>query len=206
MFYLPKVESEEIKRLEGLIVRWGGLVLDTHECMGIQIRPTIQQGGFSTQEYYCGQIYMSNWIEDSISQNKVIPPNTYIATKLDSSYDVKVLNLGKRKKFTILEGIRLYEAMVAQKWNKVKTEIWNKLHSNDILPGRTIDSMKNFWKRYSEVTLEDFLIESFQTGRDYCITYKKVPDPSIEQSFRDRFANDFENWEERRAAGLINLD
>jgi hypothetical protein len=35
VFYLPKVESEEIKRLEGLIVRWGGLVLDQHECMGI---------------------------------------------------------------------------------------------------------------------------------------------------------------------------
>lgn len=104
---------------------------------------------------------MSNWIEDSISQNKVILPNAYIATKLDSSYDVKVLNLGKRKKFTILEGIRMYETMQAQKWNKVKTEIWNKLQSNDLLPGRTIDSMKNFWKRYSEVTLEDFLIESF---------------------------------------------
>ena len=128
-------------------------------------------------------------------------------TKLDSSYDVKAIPIAKRKKFTIIEGIVLYGVLGSQKWNKVKPEYWNKIMTNEVLPGRSIDSMKHFWKQYSETRLEDFLIESFQTNRDYCLSHKKVPDPSIEQSFRNNFAQDFLDWEEKRAAGLIpNLD
>ena len=101
----------------------------------------------------------------------------------------------------------MYSVLGSQKWNQVGHGFWNRVMTNEVLPGRSIDSMKSFWKQYSETRLEDFLIESFETGRDYCLSHKKVPDPSIEQSFRNNFAQDFIDWEERRAAGLIpNLD
>jgi len=70
-----------------------------------------------------------------------------------------------------------------------------------LLPSRTIESLKSFWKHWSEYRLEDFLIESFITGRDYCLTYKKVPDTRIEADFRDRYAHDITEWEDRRANG-----
>ena len=58
--------------------------------------------------------------------------------------------------------------------------------------------MKAFWRDYSEVPLEEFLIEAFKTGKDYCLTYKKVPDPSIEASFIESNKFRIEEWEARR--------
>ena len=63
--------------------------------------------------------------------------------------------------------------------------------------------MKAFWKKYGEVRLEDFLIESFMTGRDYCITFKKVPDQRIEENFKERFAHDIFEYQEKLDSGVI---
>lgn len=78
---------------------------------------------------------------------------------------------------------------------------WTKLYQNNKFPGRSIDQLKGFWKQWSELRLEDFLIDSFMTGRDYCLSHKKLPDPTIEAQFRESFAHDITEWEDRRANG-----
>jgi hypothetical protein len=37
---------------------------------------------------------------------------------------VKVLTIGKRKKFTIIEGIKMYQACGAQKLNNINPSFW----------------------------------------------------------------------------------
>ncbi len=64
------------------------------------------------------------------------------------------LNIGKRKKITIAEGMRLYKVLGAQKFAKIGLDTYQGIVSQRLLPERSIDSMKNFWKEYSVKTLE----------------------------------------------------
>jgi len=69
VFYLPKIQTEEITRLEALIKRWGGIIVDYAEARSFQIRPNIMHGGLALSEFYSGTVYSADWIEDSIANN-----------------------------------------------------------------------------------------------------------------------------------------
>ena len=62
--------------------------------------------------------------------------------------------MGKRKKITIVEGMKLYKILGAQKFDKVDQNTYKGIERQGYLPERSIDSMKNFWKEYSSKTLE----------------------------------------------------
>lgn len=87
MFYLPKIGTDEVKRLEELIVRWGGIIVDMHEATSLQIRPSIEHGGISTCEFYSGNVYSSLWIEDCIEAGELLKElgTLYLLTRLDKS-------------------------------------------------------------------------------------------------------------------------
>ena len=55
------------------------------------------------------------------------------------------INIGKKKKYTIIEGIRLYETMNNHK--TIVPGLWNKIASSGIFPERTAESLKTFWKK-----------------------------------------------------------
>lgn len=112
MFYLPKLDCEENKRLEALINRWGGLCLDFAEAMSYQIKPNFEQGGIGLEEFYAGDIFNASWIEDCIANNHVCDYKGYFMVNIDNSYNVKTIQMGKRKRFTMMEGIQMYALLL----------------------------------------------------------------------------------------------
>ena len=52
------------------------------------------------------------WISDSIKQGKLLPKANYFLMKNTSNLAMK-LNIGKRKRYSIVEGILMYEIMGA---------------------------------------------------------------------------------------------
>ena len=102
------------------------------------------------------------------------------------------LNIGKKKKYTIIEGIKLYEIITNQKnLQENSNQFWAKVFNQGILPERTADSMKNFWKKNLSKTLEEFLIECIHEGTDFCLSFKEVPNPDFETRFRQKFESEF---------------
>ena len=100
--------------------------------------------------------------------------------------------MGKKKKYTIIEGIKLYETVSNQKGvNLSNTPFWNKFANSNILPERTADSIKNFWKKVQYKTLEAFLIECIHEGTDFCFAFKKIPNPEFVKRFKQQYENDF---------------
>jgi hypothetical protein len=95
----------------------------------------------------------------------------YAATTIDETYKIKHFTIGKRKRYSIMEAFTLYHLLGAKKFHAVDPKLWVKLYSNEVLPSRSIDSMKSFWKNYCNVTFEDFLIESIHINRDYTLTH-----------------------------------
>ena len=150
MFFLPDVE-ESIK-LKILIEAHGGRCIDQYECSSYQIRPN-SKTELDFNNFYAGTLYDEQWIKDSIAIGHLIPKDEYKLGENDSEEALK-LNMGKRKKITIVEGMKLYKILGAQKFDKVDQNTYKGIERQGYLPERSIDSMKNFWKEYSSKTLE----------------------------------------------------
>ena len=67
-----------------------------------------------------------------------------------------------------------------------------KIASNGYLPERTADSMKNFWKKQTSKTLEEFLIECIHENTDFCLSEKDIPNPDFVKRFRVQDEKEFE--------------
>ena len=102
------------------------------------------------------------------------------------------LNIAKKKKYTIIEGIKLYEIITNQKNLQTNSgQFWTKVAGQNILPDRSADSMKNFWKKNLSKTLEEFLIDCIHEGTDYCLSFKEIPNPDFIKRFRQQYENEF---------------
>lgn len=84
-----------------------------------------------------------------------------------------------------MEGFKLYELITNQKnFSANSSQFWNKLATQGLLPERTADSMKNFWKRNTNKTLEEYLIECIHENTDFCLSFKEIPNPDFVKRFR----------------------
>ena len=78
-------------------------------------------------EYYKGQIYSSKWITDSVNEGKLQKKEDYFMC-INIHEKSKRLNIGKKKKYTIIEGIKLFETVSSHKNLQVNTSaFWSKV-------------------------------------------------------------------------------
>jgi hypothetical protein len=187
-FYVPQCQKYE--EVANKILRNGGLVVDQHECFTYQIKPDGIRTGF--YEFYRGNIYSSKWIDGSIERGKCLPPDSYLLTQnIDDK--ARKLNIAKKKKYTIMEGIKLYELITNQKSIQTNTStFWAKVQNQGILPERTADSMRNFWKKNTSKTLEEFLIECIHESTDFCLSFREIPNAEFVPRFRQQYEKEFE--------------
>ena len=132
-------------------------------------------------------MYDEQWIKDSIAEGVLQRRDVYYLMKNDCDQALK-LNISKRKKITIVEGMKLYKTLGAQKFEKVNAETYKGLERQGYLPERSIDTMKNFWKEYSLKQLEIYLVEAIFYKWDYCLSFKEIPNEEFEFKHRQQFA------------------
>ena len=82
-------------------------MLDQHECFTFQIKPDVVKTGLA--DYYLGKIYSAKWINESISKGKLLPGDEFFLAANTNEDLARKLNVSKKKKYTIMEGIRLYD-------------------------------------------------------------------------------------------------
>ena len=134
---------------------------------------------------------------DSVTAGFIQSKDEYRLGANDSEEALK-LNIGKRKKITMIEGMTLYKVLGANKFNKVGQDTWNGIVRQGYLPERSVDSMKNFWKEYSTKTLEQYLVESIFNKWDYCLSFKEIPNEEFEAKHRQQFAFEFQQLEQQQ--------
>lgn len=120
MFYLPDVP--ESKRLREMIEAHGGRCIDQHECTSFQIRPNTNTE-LDFDNFYAGKLYDEQFINDSIIQGHLRPKEDYNLGVNDAVNALK-LNIGKRKKITVVEGMKLYKTLGAQKFGKISNDTY----------------------------------------------------------------------------------
>jgi hypothetical protein len=99
--------------LRTLIERNGGRITDQHECFTYQIKPDAKK--YTFEHFYKGPLYHEHWIGHSVAEGKVLNKEDYFIC-INVEERSRRLNIAKKKKYTIIEGIKLYETM-----NNIKT-------------------------------------------------------------------------------------
>ena len=130
-----------------MIEAHGGRCIEQYECSSFQIRPQ-SKTELDFNHFYKGDVYDEQWIRDSIDTGSLQRRDMYFLMKNDCDKALK-LNISKRKKITIVEGMKLYKTLGAQKFDKVNAETYKGVERQGYLPERSIETMKNFWKEYS---------------------------------------------------------
>lgn len=115
MFFIPEC-GEIFDNIKANIEEHGGMVVDQHECFTYQIKP--QEAKMKMKDYYAGMIYQSTWINDAIENNadntndiggmKMLQNKDDHLLIQNEKENCKKLNIGKKKQFTIVEGIKLF--------------------------------------------------------------------------------------------------
>jgi len=148
---------EKYEELKDLIERNGGRVIDQHECISYQIKPDNARD-INFSNFYKGAIHSSKWIYESIKLGKLDNKDRYfLCINIDEKS--RCLNINKTKKYTIIEGMKLYETVTNQKNIDVNSrQFWIRCQTTNILPERSADSMKRFWSNHAYKTLEEYLI------------------------------------------------
>ena len=69
--------------------------------------------------------------------------------------------------------------------------MWKSIAASRKLPERSADSLKAFWKKYSQRQLEEYLIESIFFKTDFCLSFKEFPSDEFVERFKDQYRNEF---------------
>jgi hypothetical protein len=162
VFFIPEC-GDVLTDTKAKIESHGGILVDQHECFTYQIKPS--DAKLKMRDFYSGTIYQSSWLDQAIENQKGdltnIGGNQMIQLKddhklIDNTKDnCRLLNIGKKKHFTIVEGIKLFSVMSSNNTDNLnKMTFWQSIEKYKMIPERTAEQMKKFWTKYEHYTVE----------------------------------------------------
>jgi hypothetical protein len=174
LFYIPETVQDRDTFVE-LIKQNGGNIVKFHECFTYQLGPPE-----NTQEhdYFTGPVYSFQWITDSVEQNSLQDKANYIMLNIASGADFPFQNK-KKIPYTIREIMIIFKWISGRK-SQSSRKTWENLGKEGILYCRSKESLKNFWKKWSNTTLEDCITQMLQKDTRYCHNYSETIQPHQE--------------------------
>lgn len=110
----------------------------------------------------------------------------------NESDQCKRLNIGKKKRFTITEGLKMFTIIGTNtSQNLQKSQFWQKVAEQGKLPERTADQLKKFWLTYKEMTPETWLAQAIHEKVDFSFSIHKIPSDDFLVNFRQKYELEF---------------
>mmetsp|Transcript_11848 Transcript_11848/g.20031 ORF Transcript_11848/g.20031 Transcript_11848/m.20031 type:complete len:230 (+) Transcript_11848:98-787(+) len=201
MFFVP--ECSESARMKQLIEAHGGLLVEQHECLTFQIKP--DHCKLKQRDFYEGSLYGEGWIQEYVEAHckladKMQAGGSKMMVQKDEHFiqnigpeKSKKLNISKKKKLTIVEGLKLFEIINSNhKYNLKKHKFWESIAEQKFLPERSPDQLKNFWRQYENYTAEQWLVTAIHMRLEYSFSLKSIPNRNFLATFKQRYRNEFQ--------------
>lgn len=177
-FYIPDKnkggEDEDKRALRIIIEKYGGIVSEFHECYTYQLEPINEP--LSAPYFFIGDVYQARWITDSVKAGMLLDPIDYFA--FTNNHDkAKKLTFGVKSnvRYTIREAVKVFEIALKNKSKSKSASFWMEIERKQILPQRSADSLRNFWKTVERRGLENYMKEAFESNTWYCHAFCKIP-------------------------------
>lgn len=168
LFYIPDKCKDKIELTE-LITEKGGNISLFHECFTYQVAcPDEINNEDIEKQYYKGSIFSSDWIKDSIKEDKLLPRDKYALRKLGKGKDFEYAK-GKMQ-YTIREVVMIYDWIKDKKLKNSK-RTWQVMVDQGIIFCRSDESLKNFWKTNQKNTVEECIESLLKREAKYCHQY-----------------------------------
>ena len=113
---------------------------------------------------------------DSVQAGRLIDDHeSYFAFKNTEKGSKRVEFTGNKVKYTITEGIKIFELALANPESASGSSFWLQVQREGILPKRPGESMRNFWKENRLKGLEAYITNAVQDDTRYCHAFKAIP-------------------------------
>jgi hypothetical protein len=107
--------------------------------------------------YFRGKVYKAHWLVDSVKDQFLHDPKDYLAFEKKDSKGGLTLLLKNHTPYTITEAIKIFDLALNNKTQARGASFWKKIEDDQIIPKRTSESMRSFWKQHSNQGLEIYL-------------------------------------------------
>lgn len=125
-----------------------------------------------TPQKTCG-----NEMNEKKDDHLIVADNTHASSKK--------LNIGKKKKFTIVEGIKLFSIINSNATQNLnKPHFWQRLCDQRKIPERSPEQLKKFWLTYKDFTPEQWLAEAIHERVDFSLSLQEIPSEEFVKSFK----------------------
>lgn len=115
--------------------------MDQHECFTYQIKPKLGNK-LKPKDFYLGNLYDQEWIEEAIRRNGKLKTqlggNLVLSIKDDFKFTTfqtgdercRKLNIGRKKRFTICEGIMMFQIISSNKVDNLNSlNFWKRVEA-----------------------------------------------------------------------------
>jgi hypothetical protein len=219
VFYVPTNNEVLYNRLRELIEAHGGMVVEYLECFAYQIFPNSDQSP-QKRNFFSGSIYLESWItkhiEDHMKSADPMNPGGAILlnskaenlfTMVKQSNKTLKINIGKGKRFTILEGLMMFTIISSHSpSNLSKINFWQSIEEQMMIPERTPEQMRNFYKEYGNYTTEQWLVLAIHRKVEFSFSIRYIPNKDFLQQFRQRYLSEFNRLKQLDHEGMEVTD
>lgn len=168
--------DSERSKLKQLIEKYGGMISTWHECYTYQIE--LITDPLTPKHYFHGDVYQSKWLIDSVKEGVLLNKEDYLAYT-NTNEGCKRLTFGKKHhpKYTITEAIKVFRIALTQEGRQrsKSAQFWLEIERQEIIPRRTADSLRNFWKTVERIGLEKYMRQQLDSNTWYCHAFSKIP-------------------------------
>lgn len=180
-FFIP--DSPEHSELSKLIQNYGGKITRMHECFTYQIQPLEHKP--KDAAYFAGNVYKAHWLVDSIQEQSLLDCSDYLAfskSNKELGGGLKIEFTKGNTQYTITEAIKIFSLALANPQVARGANFWNSIEKEGLIPNRTSDSMRSFWKENTNSGLVNYLQQAIKNRAWYCHAFSEIPQVCVGQS------------------------
>jgi hypothetical protein len=127
-------------------------------------------------EYFWGDVYHAHWIIDSVKQGELLDKDAYHSF-VNHEKSIRKLKFARNKNpYTLTEAFKVFELGLENIDSSYGATFWIKIERDEVIPNRTAESMRGFWKAHSRNGLELFIRSSSESKVRYSHFCKNIPE------------------------------
>ena len=125
--------------------------------------------------YFNGDIYSAKWLIDSVKESRLLPKDDYFSYKNEEKKSRKITFGKNNVKYTITEALKVFTIALRNREKNKAASYWVEVERTGIMPNRSADSMRNFFKTALKKGLENFMKQALSQNTWYCHAFTRIP-------------------------------
>ena len=123
----------------------------------------------NAKSFFAGEVYSARWLVDSVKSGELLQNKDYKLYDNPEVMGIRRFAFGKSNvKYTIREAIKIFQLALRNKDKSKGAQFWLQVERENLIPKRTGDSLRNFWKESCKKGIENYMKSALHGNVWYC--------------------------------------